>query len=55
MVVFCWRSAMVIAELDNYVPTLFGKTSISVSLEPPDSNDWSTVQSLEAEIIIQFI
>jgi hypothetical protein len=43
------------AVIDQYVPTLFGNTSIDVSLEPTSSNDWHTVKNITAEIIRQFI
>jgi hypothetical protein len=45
----------VMAVIDYYVPTLFGKTSIDVSLEPASSNNWNTVKNIKAEIIRQFI
>jgi hypothetical protein len=38
------------ATIENYVPTFFGKTSVDVSLRPRGENDYSVVQSLEAEI-----
>lgn len=41
--------------IDQYVPTLFGKTSISVSLEPASKSDWTVVRSITAEITKQFI
>jgi len=43
------------AAIEQYVPTLFGKTSVFVDLEPPSPTDWTTVRKLSAEITKQFI
>ena len=43
------------AVIDQYVTALFGNTSINVVLRPKNKDDWSAVQSLEAEITIQWI
>jgi hypothetical protein len=41
---------MVFAEIAQYVPTLLGKTSIYVTLEPESPNDWRQVKKIEAGI-----
>jgi hypothetical protein len=43
------------AEIDQYVPTLFGRTSVNVNLEPKDPKDWSKVHAVRASILLQFI
>jgi hypothetical protein len=46
----------VLSEINHYKLTpLLGNTSIDVVLRPPNKDDWSTVQSLEADITIQYI
>ena len=46
---------LVVADIDQYAPTPFGKTSVVVFLEPASQYDWSIVTSLRATIIRQFI
>ena len=41
------------AEIDQYAPTLFGKTSIAVSLQPVDPRNWNFVHRIDATIIRQ--
>jgi len=40
----------VIATIDQYVPTPFGKTSVDVALRPRAPGDYSVVQNVTAEI-----
>ena len=46
---------LVFANIARYRPTLFGKTSVIVILEPESSNDWRQVKKIEAGIVKQFL
>ena len=43
----------VLATIDQYVPTLFGKTSVVVVLEPEHPGEWRSVAGVTADIVVE--